>query len=343
MNTTICRFRLPVVSGLATVLVAFSVSSFCHESEEKSPVPGFRPESEHAAAFLDSVSDARIAVLPTMVRRVNRTAHSFASQRQIVAFLNDSKITTAVAKPRRIDLGPLRRPSQWDIFRYGARSVAENLEGYETGADYILVMEFLVPDDQSVFGIETYIVDLQGRNAFSFLLNSHHEMFSDATLVARNSSEDERSKMIENATRVGLLALKAQIERASQPDVAVTHRAFVETRIDEGSSRIIVEPRRFEGLAVEKAMTLSCECAKLTTDRGFRYFRIDERAQLPDGRSSFRIHFYDTPPEGVPVASTSIGSERKEVPDLMEAAIDAYEFVKVCTMLTNPPEAPQEP
>jgi len=78
--------------------------------------PGFRPESQYAATFLDTAGTTTIAVLPTLIRRTDRTAHSFSSQQQIVDFLADAGIATAVAKPQRIDLGPLRRPSQWEIF-----------------------------------------------------------------------------------------------------------------------------------------------------------------------------------------------------------------------------------
>jgi len=207
--------RLSATWGLALGALAVSMSIFADEPGQTISDPGFRPESAYAADFLDAVGNTKIAVLPTLIRRVDRTAHSFASQAQIVAFLNESGIVTAVTKPRRIDLGPLRRPSQWEIFQYGAESIAANLGDYDTGADYTLVMELLVPDDQSVFGVEVYIMDRQGQSAFSFLLNSHHQMFSDAKLFASKSSEDARNKMIEDATRVGLEALVAQIELAT--------------------------------------------------------------------------------------------------------------------------------
>jgi hypothetical protein len=202
--------------GLALGMLALSISALADEPGQTIPDPGFRPESEYAAAFLDTTGKATIAVLPTLIRRVDRTAHSFESQEQVIAFLNESGIARAVTKSRRVDLGPLQRPSQWEIFEYGAESIAANLDGYDTGADYTLVMEILVPGDQVVFGIEVYILNRQGQSAFSFLLNSHHQMFSDAKLVAKDSSEGARSKMIENATRIGLMALKAQIERARE-------------------------------------------------------------------------------------------------------------------------------
>jgi hypothetical protein len=98
------------------------------------------------------------------------------------------------------------------MFQYGATSVTEALREYDTDTDYALVMEILVPHDQSVFGVEVYLVDRQGRHLLSFLLNSHHTMFAEAGLVARNSSEDARKDMIRKATRTGLAAFARQLD-----------------------------------------------------------------------------------------------------------------------------------
>lgn len=198
---------------LALVIAGLPAAVLADEPGRTIPDPGFRPDSEYADIFVANAANSRILVLPTLVRREGRTAHSFASQRQIVAFLNESGIIEATAKIRRIDLGPLRRPSQWEIFEYGILRIAENLDGWETGADYTLVMELLVPTAHEVFGIEVYILDSQGDNAFSFLLNSHHAMFADAKLKAGDSSEAARSKMIEKATLVALKALEAQVSQ----------------------------------------------------------------------------------------------------------------------------------
>ncbi len=215
------RSHLVAICCLAIVLAAFPTLVIADEPTQMTSDPGFRPESEHAAAFLDALGNTSIAVLPSIVRRTDRTAHSFASQEQIVAYLNDSGLASAVTKPRRVDLGPLRRPSQWELFQYGEEKITETLGGYDTGTDYTLLMEFLVPEESAVFGIEVYLMDRQGRSAFSFLLNSHHEMFSRARIFARNSTEGARGEMIENATGVGLDALRLQIERAKQSVAAM--------------------------------------------------------------------------------------------------------------------------
>ena len=237
---------------IAACLTILSLSATAHEPEKTIQDPGFRPQSEHAQAFLDSLNVTTVTVLPSIVRRADRSAHSFASQRQIVDSLIDVQIANAIAKPKRIDLGPMPGQSQWEIFQYGAESIAESLEGYETGTDYTLVMEFLVPGNQAVFGIQCYVLDQQGRNAFSFLLNSHHQIFADANLVAENSTEAARTRMIEDATRLGVAALIQQIRRPppQQTEAQNGYSATAETLInlDHEVERVFVVAKLHERL-----------------------------------------------------------------------------------------------
>ena len=204
------RATWPLIVALSALqLVAASVAA-ADKPQQTIPDPGYRPDGYFMANFVEAFDSATIAVLPTLVRRSERTAHSFASQHQIVAYLDDRGIAASI-KPKRIDLGPLRRPSQWEIFQYGADGVAEAMKKYVTETDYALVMEILIPKYQAVFGIEVYIVNQEGAHVLSFLLNEHHQMFADAKLVARNSSEEARSEMIAKATAVGLEALEKQL------------------------------------------------------------------------------------------------------------------------------------
>ena len=250
-QSTFCTFSTSWTL-IAACLAFLSLSATAHQPETTIPDPGFRPQSEYAQVFLDSLDTATVAVLPTIVRRADRSALSFASQRQIVDFLNDARITNAVAKPKRIDLGPLPRSSQWPIFENALRVTAQSIEGYQSDADFTLVMEFLVPGNQSVFGIECYILDNQGRNAFSFLVNSHHQIFADANLVAENSTEEARARMIEEATRVGLAALIQQIRnplsRQTEAQKSYSVPAETLTNPDHEVERIFVVAKLHERL-----------------------------------------------------------------------------------------------
>ncbi|MBT8091181.1 MAG: tetratricopeptide repeat protein [Gammaproteobacteria bacterium] len=93
--------------------------------------------------------------------------------------------------------------------------IAEVQRSHAFEAEYLLVMEFLFPvNDQTIFGIQCYVLDKAGENAFSFLLNSHHQLFVDADLIAKGTSEAARAKLMAKATQAGVTALKQQIERA---------------------------------------------------------------------------------------------------------------------------------
>ena len=183
-------------TGAAAVLALCCLSAAAHDPEQTIPEPGFHPPSDFAQVFLEDVGDMSVDVLPSLVRRVGRTAHSFSSQQLIVDALSQNGLGTARARRDRIDLGPLERRSQWELFQQGLAAVSAAVANLDITADYALQMEFLVPGDQAVFGVEVYIVDAQGRNAFSFLLNAHHEMFAAAELIASDSSEAASSSPV---------------------------------------------------------------------------------------------------------------------------------------------------
>jgi hypothetical protein len=224
------RFRVSQLLAFVFA-VALSLPVSAHESEIKTPDPGFRPYSQNTPAFLEALDTTTIAVYPSLVRRANRTAHSFASQSQIIAFLNAENIATAVAAPYRIDLGALPQVPQWDLFQNDMWRIAYLLTDHQFDAEYHLFMEFLFPvNNQAVFGIECYVLDRNGENAFSFLLNSHHQLFVDAKLVANNSSEAARAKLLEKATQVGVTAFKRQLEQAKESAAATAEKGPTDLR-----------------------------------------------------------------------------------------------------------------
>lgn len=205
----------------AICLVAFSQVVLPHEAETTTTDPGFRPPSEYAPAFLESLDTTTMAVYPTIVRRADRTAHSFASQGQIIDLLNDENIMTAVAGRRRFDFGKLQGMSQYGLFLEDGRRISEFQKSHASEAEYLLVMEFLFPvNNQTIFGIQCYILDKNGENAFSFLLNSHHQLFVDANLVAKGTSETARAELMARATQAGVTALKQQIKQAQRAQAA---------------------------------------------------------------------------------------------------------------------------
>ena len=211
--TDMCRPSLP----RAIILLALTLlllPAYAHEAETTIGEPGFRPDSEHAEAFVAACERSTIAVLPTIIRRADRSAVSFDSQAQVIDYLNEHGIGSASKRSLRVDLGPALRPSQWEMFQYASRSITERLVDRPGNTDYTMVMEILVPGDSAVFGIEVYVVDKAGQHVFSFLLNEHHQMFAEGNLYATSDTETSRDAMIRRATSVGLEALHAQLDKA---------------------------------------------------------------------------------------------------------------------------------
>ena len=215
---------MKVATGLAlAALLCASLPLSAHKAESTSPEPGFRPAAPAETRFLEDLGKATIVVYPTIIRRAERSAHSRVSREQVIAFLNEEGIGRVVAAQERIDRGRMWPDSQWNIFQDGLAAVAAQVANARVAAEYSLVLEILVPDEDRVFGIECYIVDAAGENAFSFLLNEHHEMFAAAQLVA-GEAQAARDAMIEKATRVAMQALAQQLARAQPCASAPPHR-----------------------------------------------------------------------------------------------------------------------
>ena len=209
------RFRRFVYVVAAASLTVLSLPALAHGNDDKVIDPGFRPHSRYASTFLNTLDTATIAVHPTVVRKADRTSHSSASQKQIIALIRKHEMAAAAAGSGRVDLGRLEATSQWDLFLNDMQRIAETLKGQVSAADYHLFMELVWPvNGQPIFGIHCYVFDRQGQNAFSFLLNSHHQLFADAELIARSASEAARDRLVKKATAVGMTAFEAQVDQA---------------------------------------------------------------------------------------------------------------------------------
>ncbi len=200
---------------LAFVSVAIlPLPALAHEAEETVLDPGFRPYSEYASAFVNRLDEATIAVHPTLIRGPVETPYSVASQKEIIASIGRKNAAAAVEGSIRLDLGRPEARSQWELFLNDIEHISQTLKGQASDADYHLFLELLSPASNRVFGIHCYVFDRRGQNAFSFLLNSHHRLFADAKLIAKHTSENALTKLVEKATDVAMVAFKAQVERA---------------------------------------------------------------------------------------------------------------------------------
>jgi len=202
-------------------IIVMAVFTLCqkaaaHETHEKISVPGFRMESELASRFISDIKTATIRVYPTIIRSPTNTTCSTMSQEQAVAFLDKNKVANAVKDNNEINPGELQGLGQFQWCQHDMEIIGREVQKRKVKEEYILVMEILFPptrnNRQAVFGIHCIILNNQGQNAYTFLLNSHHQMFVDANMVANDLSAESRNQLINKATNVGLEALVMQIE-----------------------------------------------------------------------------------------------------------------------------------
>jgi len=195
------------------VCLAILILSGCTPQVDSHQIsPAYRPDSENALSFIQQLNTVNLAVYPSIIRTLDGTSFSTQSQQQIIELLNEAQVTKVVAKSNLIDPGEMKGKSQWEMFVNDKQSIVEHLKQLRPDIQYNLIMEFLLaPGNESIFGIHCYIIDQEGENAFSFLLNSHHQLFVDAKLIAGDSSAASRALLIEKATQAGVSAFIQQV------------------------------------------------------------------------------------------------------------------------------------
>jgi hypothetical protein len=214
---------MQVCKGTAVAMLVVMANAVAHETEEKIAAPGFRPESEHAATFIKTQPAAKVAVHPTVIRTVEGTAYSSASQQQVVAALADGPFLALSAEATPLDPGELKgqEQGQYGMFQNDMQTFGAALDDRATDVQYHLILEVLLPPgNRAVFGIHCFVLDRAGRNAFSFLLNSHHQLFVEADMNAADDSPAARTELVRKATEVGIKALQQQIHLAADHPAA---------------------------------------------------------------------------------------------------------------------------
>jgi len=204
---------------IATVLISGAGLLVGGESHKKRNPPGFRPQSKLADSFLEQLGSSRIAVLPTLVRTRRGTLHSEASQKAVVDFLKVNKLGVPEIRKIELDVGKPQGNGQYALFQNDLNKIGKVVTK-QSGAEYFVLLEHLVTPipsgDIAIGGIHIYVLDAKGKNAFSFLLNSHHTIFVEAKLRSADSSKQGRDTLVLNGTKAALSALEQQIKAARE-------------------------------------------------------------------------------------------------------------------------------
>jgi hypothetical protein len=99
----------------------------------------------------------------------------------------------------------------------GLRCLRSYLAEHPILTDYMIVVEVvLLPwgeNGQGVWGIECYLLNSRGEDAFSLVLNSHWDLFNAAYLFTSGRSESSRSALVSGAVQTVIDALHSHFNQ----------------------------------------------------------------------------------------------------------------------------------
>lgn len=184
--------------------------------------PGFRPESDLSKTFIKTFKTSKFTIYPTIIRTIDSTSWSESSAKEFSnLFSNEFNIKV---KENNLILNPgeLLGKGQFGFFMNDLKKLEALIEENNSTNNYSIILEILFAPQRSerldVFGIHIFILNSLGKNAFSFLLNSHHDYFSINRLFSENSNKENLEILKLKCSRVAFDALKKQIEYAQEID-----------------------------------------------------------------------------------------------------------------------------
>ncbi len=177
----------------------------------------YRPESAPGCdkLFQNDLGKIKITVYPTIVRSFNWTIYDQSSSKRIGTFFETNNLAKVHYSNKKIDMNKSTAKIQWQLFKKSMSLFADYLKVHPVNTEYALVVECLVTPRRSggeaIGGIQCYVLDSSGSNAFSFLLNSHHKLFIDAQLKTNNATTESRDELVKKSTEVAIKAFQRQL------------------------------------------------------------------------------------------------------------------------------------
>lgn len=174
--------------------------------------PGFLVESELNQAFINSYKASKFIIFPTITRTVDNTNWSELLSATFAQKLKRDENLDVSLNKDVLDPGELIGKGQFEFFKNDMKSLANELRLKKVASDYYIIPEILFAPKSNetlfAFGIHIFILNKEGENVYSFLLNSHHELFIDAKLYAFNPNESELEELQQRCLDVGLKAFR---------------------------------------------------------------------------------------------------------------------------------------
>jgi len=172
-------------------------------------------ESDKYKEFYRSLKDKGITVFPGAAKDDNGTTYHLASRDTIGNFFQNRGVSNVHRADQEVDLQGLEGViGQWGLFERGMSLFSDYLKANPIDSGYALMAEYVVSEDRlNIHIVQCYILDSNGEDAFSFLLNSHHKLFVDTRLWAGAESRDDLSGIGADAI---IKALQIQFDALSK-------------------------------------------------------------------------------------------------------------------------------
>jgi hypothetical protein len=147
-------------------------------------------------------------------RRTVENTYSADSRDAIIECLEDNGFRRATSDTGHVEFAS-GAGTQGVVFRAGVKRFTDYLDMSPVRTPYALVAEVMLTrtrrGGEGVGGIQCYILDSDGKNVFSFVLNAHHRVFAAGELVIPSLNPRLRRQLEERATDVLVEALGRQL------------------------------------------------------------------------------------------------------------------------------------
>ncbi len=172
-------------------------------------------ESDKYKRFYNSLKEKGITIFPGVVKHDDGTTYHLASRDMIASFFQNRDVLSVHLVGQEVDLGGLEGiNSQGALFERSMPLFSDYLKANTIDSGYALMAEYVVEETINIIHvIQCYILDSDGDDAFSFLLNSHHKLFTDARL--ETEAVESRDELIGKGADVIIKALQYQFEALS--------------------------------------------------------------------------------------------------------------------------------
>ena len=195
-----------------------AVSSELNSLNKNISNPGFKPESDFSQVFINSYKESKFIIYPTITRAIDTTTWSELLSKEFAQNLKRDENLNIRLNENFLNPGELMGKSQFEFFKNDMEKLGNEIKVKKEKMDYCIIPEILFEPKRNgtlfVFGIHIFILNNEGENVFSFLLNSHHELFVEAKLYAYNPNENDLEELKQRCLNVGVKAFKLMINKA---------------------------------------------------------------------------------------------------------------------------------